>query len=540
MRGYVIAVDDTQPERPLREIAARSGRQGAFTSAMLPSLRWAATHYIAPLSTVLGRSAPPNLPKGAPGPRTTRLPGAGGVLAEWGTRQIEQGRRRTGYLLTGDPLEAAMSAITPIVAAGSNVIVTAPTVVEARETGAALQAAYGARVHMATSDESAAVRTTAWGRLSAPTGAIVVGTREVAFWGKEGLGLVVVLDEGRRAYKSPRTPTLHVRDVFRRRALIERFGLLLTGSVPTTEAMAGGVEIFRFAHRIWSHVDIDDRSGRDFGSGMIGDRTLQALTALGPTGTAFVLVPRRGGTFRCARCRELRKCPGCGAMLDRAGYCARCDQTTPACTACGGRRFEGLGGGVTRIVDDLSRVFRGSVGPAADGYRIGVGTERDLVGLDPVDLAVVVDPDGGILAPNYRAGEDALRLLARTVLAAKPGRGRRALVQTSLPDHPVMSTLRTGDPIPFLQDVLRERAATGFPPVGELIAVESDDPDATPVLAEAAGDGVLLGPAPEGDRYRWLIQGPDLSRVRIRLRSAVQRLRDGGSSVRVDADPVDL
>ncbi len=37
---------------------------------------------------------------------------------------------------------------------------------------------------------------------------------------------------------------------------------------------------------------------------------------------------------------------------------------------------------------------------------LSVGTERDLVGLPPVDLVVVVDPDPGILAPNYRADED--------------------------------------------------------------------------------------------------------------------------------------
>ena len=60
------------------------------------------------------------------------------------------------------------------------------------------------------------------------------------------------------------------------------------------------------------------------------------------------------------------------------------------------------------------------------------------------------------------------------------------------------------------------------------------------LLEDAAGDAVLLGPAREGDRDRWLIQGPDLGRVRIRLRGAVRQLRDGGSRVRVDADPVDL
>jgi primosomal protein N' (replication factor Y) len=227
-------------------------------------------------------------------------------------------------------------------------------------------------------------------------------------------------------------------------------------------------------------------------------------------------------------------------MLDRSGVCARCGTQTAVCPVCGGQRFEALGGGVSRVVDDLGRSFRGSVGPVGSGRRIVVGTERDLVGLDPVDLVVVIDPDVGILAPNYRADEDALRLLARAVLAAKPGRGRRALIQTSLPDHPVFAALRKGESGAFMEEVLGRRSLTGFPPIGELIAVETDAGDASSDLSEAAGDAVLLGPAEEGDRYRWLIQGRDLTRVRVRLRVAVQRLRDSGARVRVDADPVDL
>jgi primosomal protein N' len=180
------------------------------------------------------------------------------------------------------------------------------------------------------------------------------------------------------------------------------------------------------------------------------------------------------------------------------------------------------------------------VGPAGSERRITVGTERDLAGLTPVDLVVVIDPDIWILAPNYRADEDALRLLVRAVLAAKPGRGRRAIVQTSLANHLVFDTLRSGDPVPFMEAVIAGREGTGFPPVGELIALETDAFDGAHLLGDAAGEASLLGPAREGERDRWLIQGGDLTRVRMRLRGAVRQLRDAGFRVRVDADPVDL
>ena len=63
VRGYVTAVGDDTTDRPLRPVASRSGSRGVFNEAMLQSLRWVATHYVAPLSTVLSRCAPPNLPK---------------------------------------------------------------------------------------------------------------------------------------------------------------------------------------------------------------------------------------------------------------------------------------------------------------------------------------------------------------------------------------------------------------------------------------------------------------------------------------------
>lgn len=540
VRGYVTAIREEEPERPLRPVASRSGRQGVFNEAMLESLRWIASHYVAPLSTVLGRCSPPNLPRKQPRHHGSFERTIDGPLTEWGERQITGGRTRPSYLLTGTPMEAVVSAMVPVVATGKNVIVAAPTVVEAHQAAEELRKVFAERVVTATSDDPPAARTDAWTQTATETGSVVVGTREVAFWGAGTVGMAVVLEEGRRGYKSPQTPTYNVRDVLRRRSVIERFALLLTGPVPTSEAFSAGLEIVRSRRRIWPLVEVVDRTEDAESIGIVGQRVKRVIASVGKTDTVFALVPRRGGMFRCVRCRELRKCPTCGALLERSGTCARCGKALASCFACGGTKFEALGAGVQRTVDDLSRTAGSDVGPAGSGRRITVGTERDLAGLAPVDLVVVVDPDVWILAPNYRADEDALRLLVRAVFAARPAGGRRAVVQTALPSHPVFGALRSGDPVPFMEAVVAEREEAAFPPVGELIALETDAFDSADLLAQAAGDASLLGPAREGDRDRWLIQGPDLARVRLRLRGAVGQLRDAGFRVRVDADPIDL
>jgi primosomal protein N' len=186
---------------------------------------------------------------------------------------------------------------------------------------------------------------------------------------------------------------------------------------------------------------------------------------------------------------------------------------------------------------------REAVGEAGSGRPVVVGTERDLSGLGRVDLGVVVDADGLLRAPHYRAVEDGLRLMARVAAAAGPGRGRRALVQTADPGHPALAALRRGDPLPLLEGEALSRAAVGFPPAGEIIVIEAAGaPEgADAVLREAVGGRAEVhGPADRGGRVRWLLQGRDLQGPRLMLRGLVQEWREAGARVRVDADPIDL
>ena len=545
VRGFVTAVSDRIPQRSLRPLASVSGDLPAFDTKLLHTVRWAASHYVAPLATVLARTAPPNLPRSRASITLPDVPATEGLLAGWGRSHAENRRSRPRYVVTGGGYsDLVIPAVAPILAAGRNAIIAVPTAAEATRFAADLKTVFGRRVLLVTSQMSAAVRTTAWSRVVGSGGFVLVGTRELALWPAGDLAAAIVVEEGRRAFKSPRTPTIQVRDVLRRRAAVERFGLLFAGPVPTTEALAGGMEIERSAGRVWPLVEVVDRGEEPPGAGVVMERTRTAIrAAVRSGGRVFVLVPRRGyaPAFRCVRCRELRRCPECGAAVDRDGTCRRCDAVLGLCANCGGSRFEALGAGIGRVVEDLRRSFGDEVTPVGDGGVVGVGTERDLVGVSNLDLAVAVDADGPILAPHYRAEEDALRLLVRLALTVQRGRGKRCIVQTGDPRQPVIEALRSGVPFPFLDDVLAQRASTGFPPIGEIIAIESSGSDnADTVLRAAAVDATVLGPAPGPVGERWLVQGTDLHRTRILLRSAVQTLRDAGARIRVDADPIDL
>jgi primosomal protein N' (replication factor Y) len=537
VRGWVIGT--AAPPKPgLRDVLGVSGNLPVFDAALLGVLRWAAAHYVAPLSAVLAKASPPNAPRRAPHdvyPRMGSLPESIGLPGP--------GSRARPVVFVGPvPPDTLIGLVGRHADAERTAVVVAPTATEAEETAARLEATLGTRVVQGGSRMPGAEVTRAWVAAATRPGTILVGTREVAAWPYADPGVVVVLGEGRRGMKDKATPTVHARDLLIRRAGVERFALVLADLVPTAEALGRAGSVMGRAG--WGLVEVIDRRQDPPGTGLFAAPTAAALRSLAGGGQrVFVFTDRRTTAMRCVRCRELRRCPACGAAPGGGIGCVRCGATVGACASCGGGRFEALGAGLSRVIAEVARIVGTPVvGEAGSGKRVEVGTERDLPGLR-TDLAIIVDADGPLMAPNYRASEDGFRLLARVVMAAGIGRGRRAIVQTAVPGHPAIRALLSRDPVGFVHAEAAARAALGFPPGGELLAVEASrlPAGAEEDLTRAIGSRAeVLGPARVGDRLRWLVQGRDLTSARVVVRGVVGRWRESGARVRVDADPIDL
>ncbi len=550
VRGFVTSLDRGSPTG-LKTIRGVSGDMPVFDEKLLETLRWAALHYVAPMAGMIGKSAPPNLPRRSRPTSWPEIPHVSpGSLRELAATMSGGGRSPATYLLAatgwGDHLTAL---IAPVVAAGRSAMVVAATAIEARSIAAGLARTFGERVVMAGPDLTDRDLTTTWQLTSTAPGSILVGTHRVAFWPVARLGLAVIVEEGRRGMKDRQTPTVHAREILKTRARIERFGLVYLGRVPSTEVVGAGTEIIRAPgrNRCWQLVEVIDRSEEPPGSGILTDRVRAALrNAVSRNERVFLFTHRHGyaPASRCARCRELRRCPDCGSRPDQGTSCARCGAALGPCQTCGGARFEPLGAGVGRVIEEARRVVGSEkVGSVEDNRPVIVGTERDLIRVGTIDLTVAIDADGLILGTNYRAAEEALRVLVRVAGLVPFGRGKRLMVQTSQPNHPVITALRRGDPLEFLASELAVRSTLGFPPIGELIVLEvrNAGPQSGSTIDEAVGDdATVYGPATVPRGLRWLIQGARLTPVRMRLRVAVQQLRDAGAAVRVDVDPLDL
>src|SRR5690606_3313209 len=128
------------------------------------------------------------------------------------------------------------------------------------------------------------------------------------------------------------------------------------------------------------------------------------------------------------------------------------------------------------------------------------------------------------------------------------------LVQTYMPEHPVMAALVKGDKAAFVAAELAERQAQGMPPFGRLAAVIVSGEEAEAVIRMARrlgmtaphGNGVsVLGPAPAPlallrGRHRWrlLLKATRGADVQKTLRAWLARAGGvKGVRVQVDVDP---
>lgn len=544
VRGWVVEIAGDRDAK-LKEIAGISGSRPVFDVDLLKSLLWAANHYVAPVATLLGRATPPNLPRSAPPPPAMPAPTVSGHPLGAIATKTASGTREPAVALIGNWRDLRwLDDLRPALAAGKSVLILAASVAEVRNLHEAAGALWREMVVAVLGDDDKS-DTAAWEAAQSPP-RLVLGTPRTAAWAVADLGIAVVLEEGRRAMKDRQTPTIHVREVMRNRSRIEGFNLVFYGPTPSVELLSAGAEVLREGNRAWPLVEVVDRTDEAPGAGYLSPRAAAAIQGvIADSGRVFVFTHRRAGygSMRCAVCRASRSCSNCGARVGRVDRCARCDTPTGPCQACGSAEFEELGTIPERLVAEIERrVGRGSAEVHPGGTPVTVGTERDLAGLRPVDLAVAADVDGMLMGVGYRTTEEALRQLARLALSVRRRRGSRLMLQTTRADSALITAMRRGDPIPYLERVLVNRAREGAPPATEMIAVEirgQVPPRAGSELASLPGAAIMGPMTIEDDGRRWLITG-ELGKARLGLRKMVGRWRDSGATVRIDADPIDV
>jgi len=534
VRGWVLA-DDIESEvapallRPLRQVVSAGPPPDVVALC-----EWAAWRWAGPVATFLRAASPPSIVDPASSVETdaalypeTRVPAELGDALS-GTAPVR--------VVTWPPANDRRELVRSLLATEGSTLVLVP---EPARAGALVRAIERdgrevLHVYGALADRE---RTAAWDE--ARRGAtVVVGGRAAVFLPLPDLRAVVVLDEGDEAFQEERAPTWHARDVAVERARQVGAPVTLVSPTPTVDARAVG-ETFAAptAHVLragWPRLDVVDQRDDEPGRGLLSSALGPALhRAADGSGRAICVVNRKGRAriLACRACRELARCTTCGAAVSQPEHdlvCLRCGTTRPSvCAHCSATRFRAVRPGLQTVRDEVAALVPhfdvAEIDATTDGVpdaAVIVGTEAALhrVPRDrarPVRLVAFLAFDEELLAPRYRAPEQALWLLVRAARLLGPrADGGVLLVQTRMPDHDVLAVAATGDPEPFAAAETAVRVATGFPPYGGLaeLAGAGEAVAAAADAARAVGLTVL-----GGTEARALLRSPTTEELADRL-----------------------
>ncbi len=378
---------------------------------------------------------------------------------------------------------------------------------------------------------------------------LVVGARSSLFLPFPNLGLILVDEEHDPSYKQEDHATYHARDMAVARARIEGILCILASATPALEshvnAHSGRYHAVRLTKRYGAAElpkveTIDLRQERlppnQFLSQPLQDALIGTLAA---GHQALLFLNRRGYSplVLCRGCGHRFACPNCDAWLVfhrsqprlTCHHCGHTEQVPHACPQCHeADTLLPFGPGAERIAEEVHHLLpQARIGLMTSDavhtpaqmevllQRVEEGTIDVIVGTQMIAkghhfpglaLVGVVDADMGLAGSDFRAAERTYQLLHQ--VAGRAGREvirGRVLLQTFLPEHPVMQTLIHYDRDQFLALEAEQRQLANLPPYGRMAALIVEGPDMNLVRQHAqkiaacapALDGfTLLGPAP--------------------------------------------
>jgi primosomal protein N' (replication factor Y) len=494
--------------------------------------------------------------------------------------------------------ETYFAALATALAAGRQVLVLLPEIALGAQWLERFRQRFGALPEQWHSDMTAAERRDTWRAVAAGRARVVVGARSALFLPFPELGLIVVDEEHDPSYKQEDGVIYQARDMAVLRASLADIPIVLVSATPSLETTVnvarGRYQRVALPRR---HAEaelpvvrlIDLRRERIERGHFLSPPLVGELAATFEAGEqALLFLNRRGYAplTLCRACGHRFQCPSCTAWLvdhrftgrllcHHCGHAEAVPACCPECLAAGA--LVPCGPGVERLLEEVTERFPAAraalmvsdllPGPRAAAELAQAMTERRydlLIGTQIVakghhfpmlTLVGVVDADLGLAGGDLRAAERTYQLLHQ--VGGRAGRAEhkgRVLIQTWMPDQPVMKALAAGDRDRFLEAEAAARRHAGLPPFGRLAAliVSAGDAETADFTARALSraapqlPGVtVLGPAPAPlavlrgrHRRRFLVKAGRDVRLQAILRDWLSRVRTAGSArIQIDIDP---
>jgi len=507
------------------------------------------------------------------------------------------------YGVTGSgKTEVYLRVIAAALAGGGQVLVLVPEIALTPQLVDRFRRRFSAGVVVMHSALKPSLRRDAWRAAHSGQARIIIGTRSAVFVSLEKLSLIVVDEEHDASFKQHEGFRYSARDLAVWRAQRAQVPIVLGSATPSFESLEN------VAQGRYSRLALPQRAGAAQAPRMVlvdlrkhaseqglSQPAMQAIDQhLGAGGQVIVFLNRRGyaPSLFCNACGWVAPCAHCDARMTlhrRAAQlrCHHCGAQAKVPVICGncGQPVNPVGQGTERVEETLTRLFpqaplarldRDTAGAAgameAVLGRVHSGEARILVGTQmltkghhfpDVSLVVILDADQGLFASDFRATER----LAQTItqVAGRAGRAARpgeVMIQTSFPEHPLLTRLIVSGYEGFAAEALEERRAANWPPYSRLALLRAEAKDsagldgflrAARARAPAVADDAVtvLGPAAaliarRADHFRahLLVESPargPLQRFLARWLPLVEAL-PGPSGLRwsIDVDPLEV
>tara|TARA_Y100001970_G_scaffold283579_1_gene399044 strand:- start:422 stop:2185 length:1764 start_codon:yes stop_codon:yes gene_type:complete len=451
---------------------------------------------------------------------------------------------------------------------GLNAIILLPEISLTPQISGRFKSVFGNKVALWHSKLSLSQRNNTWGQILSGIIKVVIGARSAIFSPMSSLGLIVVDEEQESSfYQETPSPHYHARDVALMRGKIENATIVLSSATPSLESyfnyLKGKIKYISLPKRyglarypeihVIDMVSEKEDSGK-FGtvfSGLLQDKIEERLLK---KEQVIILHNRRGYSpvIKCLDCGDISMCPQCKVFLTYHNQgakviCHFCGHSVikklDQCLQCGSDKILYSGTGTQRVEELLVEMFpkakierldmdTGKKGAViskilkqfSDGnIDILLGTQMIAKGLDfpNATLVGIINADIGLHLPDFRSSERIFQLIYQA--SGRAGRKDKlgeVVLQTYMPENPVIKFVSELDIKNFYKSTLSERKELNYPPYSWLAKIEFSGKDfnKTEEITNSFSSSIfgqykgldILGPAPcylekLKNRYRFQI-----------------------------------
>lgn len=496
--------------------------------------------------------------------------------------------------------EVYLQVIAKVLQQGKQVLVLVPEIGLTPQLLSRFTARYNQPIAIIHSSLNESERQVAWQLAKEKKVNIVIGTRAAVFTPMPDLGLIVIDEEHDASLKQMEGVRYSARDTALMRAHLANIPIILGSATPSLESLhnckQNKYQLLRLHHKALSttplHYQLIDLRAQTLQHGLAVPTLHRIKEHLQKQNQVLVFINRRGfaPVLLCHQCGWMVDCRACDSHLTlhkQIGHmiCHHCGLTQRIpehCHHCQSKELIPVGAGTQRVHEFLSSYFPNTqvVRIDRDAVRkknaldehlelINRGEAQLIVGTQMLakghhfprlSLVVVLDADAGLYNHDFRAVEQLGQLL--TQVSGRAGRAEHAgevLIQTHLPDHPLLNLLIQQGYDAFAEALLTTRSQAQLPPFHYLAVIRAQGKISAYVLKFLQTIKIqmqhqhltVLGPAPaplprKANQYRMqlLIKSPS----RKALKTSLTQLREwltinkisNGVRWNVDVDPMDL